>query len=239
MAWNIEQITGGSSSKKKWFIPAIVVVAIIALLVLYMKNKNSAAYSESASYSDLSMNGDAILASVQASQERFTNETNLALTQMAEQQQISIDQINAAQQSQADATKSYLDQMNNTLSGLTGRLTDVTGDLNQLKNRPAPAPTPAPAPAPPPPPPAPAPAPPPPPPKPAGPAYPGQYISYGQHNNWVTMIQQQLANFGFSPGPIDGIFGPRTKNAVLSFQRSKGIGVDGIVGPGTWGRLFG
>jgi peptidoglycan hydrolase-like protein with peptidoglycan-binding domain len=36
---------------------------------------------------------------------------------------------------------------------------------------------------------------------------------------------------------VDGIFGPRTKDAVQDFQRSKGLAADGIVGPNTWPRL--
>jgi peptidoglycan hydrolase-like protein with peptidoglycan-binding domain len=37
---------------------------------------------------------------------------------------------------------------------------------------------------------------------------------------------------------IDGWYGPITEAAVREFQRSKGITVDGIVGPQTWSRLF-
>lgn len=34
--------------------------------------------------------------------------------------------------------------------------------------------------------------------------------------------------------PADGIFGQQTYNAVISFQRSKGLVQDGIIGPNTW-----
>lgn len=37
----------------------------------------------------------------------------------------------------------------------------------------------------------------------------------------------------------DGIFGSITETAVRNFQSRSGIGVDGIVGPVTWSRLFG
>lgn len=49
----------------------------------------------------------------------------------------------------------------------------------------------------------------------------------------VASFQQQLAQRGFDPGPIDGINGPRTKAAVKAFQEANGLKVDGIVGPKT------
>ncbi|HSP77131.1 MAG TPA: peptidoglycan-binding protein [Myxococcaceae bacterium] len=55
----------------------------------------------------------------------------------------------------------------------------------------------------------------------------------------VKELQQKLQAAGFSPGAADGVFGPKTKKAVLAFQRAQGITVDGIVGPQTWGRLNG
>lgn len=55
----------------------------------------------------------------------------------------------------------------------------------------------------------------------------------------VAQVQQRLAALGYDPGPADGIFGRRTEAAVKSFQRSRGLVVDGIVGPGTWAALTG
>jgi peptidoglycan hydrolase-like protein with peptidoglycan-binding domain/DNA-binding CsgD family transcriptional regulator len=49
----------------------------------------------------------------------------------------------------------------------------------------------------------------------------------------VRHVQRRLRELGFRPGPVDGLFGPRTERAVRSFQRSHGLIVDGIVGPQT------
>jgi len=43
-------------------------------------------------------------------------------------------------------------------------------------------------------------------------------------------IQQFLSNNGFNPGPIDGQTGPKTKNAIISFQKESGLLADGIAG---------
>jgi lysozyme len=49
----------------------------------------------------------------------------------------------------------------------------------------------------------------------------------------VSAIQQALKAAGFDPGPVDGQFGPLTRNAVVSFQSSRGMTTDGEVGPET------
>jgi peptidoglycan L-alanyl-D-glutamate endopeptidase CwlK len=53
----------------------------------------------------------------------------------------------------------------------------------------------------------------------------------------VKALQEQLRVIGFSPGRIDGRFGPATKAAVLAFQYSTGLLADGIAGPRTLGAL--
>ncbi|MET3505208.1 peptidoglycan recognition protein family protein [Halalkalibacter oceani] len=64
-------------------------------------------------------------------------------------------------------------------------------------------------------------------------------FSKGDKGPEVKAIQQRLKELGFSPGPIDGMYGPQTAAAVIHFQQQAGIAVDGITGPETWGRLFG
>jgi len=44
-------------------------------------------------------------------------------------------------------------------------------------------------------------------------------------------VQQQLKRLGYDPGPVDGIFGPKTEAAVKKFQRdSQVLDMDGIPG---------
>ena len=50
----------------------------------------------------------------------------------------------------------------------------------------------------------------------------------------VRDLQEALKALGHDPGPIDGVFGSRTEDAVRAFQQAKGIAVDGIVGRVTW-----
>lgn len=54
----------------------------------------------------------------------------------------------------------------------------------------------------------------------------------------TALIQFKLNSLGYNCGTVDGDFGNNTKNAVMSFQRNKGISVDGIVGTQTWNKLF-
>lgn len=46
-------------------------------------------------------------------------------------------------------------------------------------------------------------------------------------------LQRTLKALGYDPGPLDGIAGPRTRAAVVAFQRAQGLAADGIVGPKT------
>jgi len=49
----------------------------------------------------------------------------------------------------------------------------------------------------------------------------------------VKTLQRTLRRLGWQPGPVDGLFGPRTEAAVLRFQHNARVAVDGIVGPQT------
>lgn len=49
----------------------------------------------------------------------------------------------------------------------------------------------------------------------------------------VKTIQTKLKRWGYYTGAVDGIYGPKTKEAVKYFQRKNGLTVDGIVGKQT------
>ena len=55
----------------------------------------------------------------------------------------------------------------------------------------------------------------------------------GSEGNEVIQLQTRLAELGFSPGKIDGDFGPGTEAAVFAFQAGQGLLADGIAGPRT------
>ncbi len=55
----------------------------------------------------------------------------------------------------------------------------------------------------------------------------------GDRGARVFDLQRRLNELGYNPGPVDGIFGPRTEAAVRAFQRDAGLVPDGIVGPRT------
>jgi peptidoglycan hydrolase-like protein with peptidoglycan-binding domain len=50
-------------------------------------------------------------------------------------------------------------------------------------------------------------------------------------------IQTALKNAGFYAGAIDGKIGPKSKEAILNFQKANGLKVDGKIGPKTWAAL--
>jgi uncharacterized protein (TIGR02594 family) len=55
----------------------------------------------------------------------------------------------------------------------------------------------------------------------------------------IKSIQNALAQKGFDPGVIDGVWGRRTEAAVRAFQQKAGLQVDGVVGPATRAALLG
>lgn len=66
--------------------------------------------------------------------------------------------------------------------------------------------------------------------------YPGAGYEAGSSSP-VRVLQHDLARAGDPPGPIDGLYGPLTEQAVKRYQSSHGLSVDGIAGPRTFARL--
>ncbi len=54
----------------------------------------------------------------------------------------------------------------------------------------------------------------------------------------IRYLQELLQFRNFSPGAIDGSFGPKTESAVETFQANRGLKVDGVVGKETWEALL-
>lgn len=54
---------------------------------------------------------------------------------------------------------------------------------------------------------------------------------------YVKQVQTRLLSLGHYTGKIDGDFGPKTKAAVLAFQKARGLQQDGVVGDNTWAAL--
>jgi peptidoglycan hydrolase-like protein with peptidoglycan-binding domain len=59
---------------------------------------------------------------------------------------------------------------------------------------------------------------------------PGTGYSSAVGSAQVETLQKRLAVLGFSPGPVDGRYGPLTMRAVERFQAAAGLSVDGISG---------
>jgi peptidoglycan hydrolase-like protein with peptidoglycan-binding domain len=60
----------------------------------------------------------------------------------------------------------------------------------------------------------------------------------GRVGDEVTYLQQLLNKKSRATIPVDGDFGPSTKQMVEIYQRNHGLVVDGIVGQQTWSSLL-
>ncbi len=61
--------------------------------------------------------------------------------------------------------------------------------------------------------------------------YGTQDLTLGSQGPSVTLLQKDLTLLGFYTYSIDGQFGPKTYAAVVNYQKSRGLKMDGIVGP--------
>lgn len=55
----------------------------------------------------------------------------------------------------------------------------------------------------------------------------------GSRGSEVRTIQTKLKNWGYFFDKVDGIYGPKTRDAVIWFQKSNGLTADGIAGSAT------
>ena len=51
-------------------------------------------------------------------------------------------------------------------------------------------------------------------------------------------VQEALAEKGFDPGPVDGMWGPKTKAALMKFQESAGLTASGKIDGATKSSLL-
>ncbi len=62
-------------------------------------------------------------------------------------------------------------------------------------------------------------------------------VKTGSKGVYVATLQDALNLLGYNAGAIDGVFGQNTRNAVIRYQRARGLAADGIVGCNTWRKL--
>jgi len=62
-------------------------------------------------------------------------------------------------------------------------------------------------------------------------------LQQGSRGTDVRTLQQKLKNWGYYTGTVDGVFGAKTKAAVILFQKRNGLTADGIVGAKTLAAL--
>ena len=64
-----------------------------------------------------------------------------------------------------------------------------------------------------------------------GSSYPYSYNQYSNrdYDAVVIRVQRGLARAGYYRGPIDGVIGPRTRYAILAYERNHGLPAEGVI----------
>ncbi|MBQ3077341.1 MAG: spore cortex-lytic enzyme [Clostridia bacterium] len=62
-------------------------------------------------------------------------------------------------------------------------------------------------------------------------------LQQGASGEQVRQVQQALRDLGYEVGAVDGVYGSRTRAAVLAFQRDRGLTQDGVAGRETLAAL--
>jgi hypothetical protein len=63
----------------------------------------------------------------------------------------------------------------------------------------------------------------------SGPDGPTRLLAPPLSNRLVEMVQRHLRDLGFDPGPVDGLIGPRTREAIRRFERDQGERATGTI----------
>jgi len=63
-------------------------------------------------------------------------------------------------------------------------------------------------------------------------------VRQGSRGRFVEELQELLMSARYFPGKADGIFGNRTRDALMSFQADNELKIDGIAGSQTWAALM-
>ena len=58
-------------------------------------------------------------------------------------------------------------------------------------------------------------------------------VYWGERGAQVRQVQSKLAQWDYYDGPIDGVFGQETYDAVVRFQKKNGLTADGVAGEKT------
>lgn len=62
-------------------------------------------------------------------------------------------------------------------------------------------------------------------------------VRQGSRGVYVCILQDGLTTLGYNTGGLDGVFGARTRESVIEFQRRNNLTQDGLVGTNTWNSL--
>lgn len=62
-------------------------------------------------------------------------------------------------------------------------------------------------------------------------------LAKGSRGSDVVRLQETMKFLGYYSGPIDGVFGEGTRQAVMRFQEAMGLKDDGVFGPASYERL--
>lgn len=63
-------------------------------------------------------------------------------------------------------------------------------------------------------------------------------VRIGSKGIYVCILQDALTTLGYNTGGLDGVFGNKTREAVISYQNKNGLVGDGIVGNLTWNKIM-